>query len=285
MPGRSFEPGSLLRLAHERARTSLASGALQPITTETVEIDEDAVRFSVYILGELQRKLDADADQRSHRINPFLDPDPELVVTDVSETHLCLLNKFNILDDHLLIVTRAFELQSERLDETDFTALALCMAEFDGLGFFNSGPVAGASQPHRHVQLVPVPIGAGPEPVPLAARIASGALPFEHAFSAVDGRDASAAFGVYCRHLEDLGLVAGAGPPEPYNFLVTREWMLTVPRRRERVDGIPINALAFAGALLVRDREQLESLRRGGAFPLLTRAAGRLDGRGQARSR
>ena len=42
-------------------------------------------------------------------VNPFLPYDPDLVVADISDTHVALLNKFNVIDHHLLIVTRCFK--------------------------------------------------------------------------------------------------------------------------------------------------------------------------------
>ena len=51
----------------------------------------------------------------------------------------------------------------------------------------------------------------------------------------------------------------------------TRAWMLFVPRTRNAAEDIPINALGFAGALLVQDRAQLERVRRTGPFELLRR--------------
>ena len=47
-------------------------------------------------------------------------------------------------------------------DGADFDALARGLAAIDGLAFYNGGTVAGASQPHKHLQLVPVPLGVGP---------------------------------------------------------------------------------------------------------------------------
>ena len=63
-----------------------------------------------------------------------------------------------------------------------------------------------------------------------------------------------------------VGLEAEPSPPgrlptAAYNLLVTREWMLLVPRAREAYEDISVNALGFAGALLARDDKQLELLR------------------------
>ena len=46
-----------------------------------------------------------------------------MFVADVSDTHLCLLNKFNVIEHHLLIVTRKFEHQETLLTVRDFQAV------------------------------------------------------------------------------------------------------------------------------------------------------------------
>ena len=96
------------------------------------------------------------------RKNPFLPYEPDLYVADVSPTHVCILNKYNVVDLHLLIITRAFEHQESRLRLPDFQALWRCLVEYDSLGFYNSGHLSGASQPHKHLQVVPLPLaGSG----------------------------------------------------------------------------------------------------------------------------
>ena len=54
----------------------------------------------------------------------------------------------------------------------------------------------------------------------------------------------------------------------PYNLLITRSWMLFVPRRQECFEQISLNALAFAGALLAKNSHQLEQLLNPGPTPL-----------------
>ncbi|TMH28158.1 MAG: hypothetical protein E6H63_09175 [Betaproteobacteria bacterium] len=58
-------------------------------------------------------------------------------------------------------------------------------------------------------------------------------------------------------------------PLAPYNLLVTRDWMLVVPRRQERYESISVNALGFAGSLFVRDAAELELVRRAGPMNVL----------------
>ena len=295
-----FEPGMLERRVRERTAAALRTGALQPIPTRGEIIEDAGVPFFVRVLDNLKRK---EAAQRIRRAasaeagrSPFLPWDPDLFVAGISPTHVCLLNKFNVMERHLLIVTREFREQESALERTDFEALATCMAEFDSLGFYNAGAVAGASQRHKHLQLVPLPLAPNLPPgaagVPVSALLAPAPdagtigtvprLPFAHALAALAPQawdsPAGAAAGMleaYAALLRFTGLrpsdTEAAGGP--CNLLVTRRWMLLVPRARECFDSISINALGFAGALLVKTQEQLERLRRVGPMAALATVA------------
>jgi ATP adenylyltransferase len=149
--------------------------------------------------------------------------------------------------------------------------------------------VAGASQPHKHLQLVPLPFDPAGPALPIAPAIDAAALsrdaqrldalPFPHAIAALAASAdagpqvaAAEAFAQYLRLLPAIGVAlpaAGGRIAEPYNLLVTRQWMLAVPRVRECFHSISCNSLAFAGALLVDDDEQLGLLRRLGPTAVL----------------
>ncbi|MBW2254170.1 MAG: phosphorylase, partial [Deltaproteobacteria bacterium] len=58
----------------------------------------------------------------------------------------------------------------------------------------------------------------------------------------------------------------------PYNLLLTRQWMLVVPRSREHVDGMSLNALAFAGALLVKNTAEMARVMARGPMGVLAAA-------------
>jgi ATP adenylyltransferase len=66
---------------------------------------------------------------------------------------------------------------------------------------------------------------------------------------------------------------SGPSTPGPYNLLVTREWMLVVPRSAEHVGSISVNALAFAGSFFVRDPGELDLLKELGPMTILERVA------------
>ncbi|MBN3751372.1 phosphorylase [Paraburkholderia sp. Tr-20389] len=295
-----FDPRKLWPAIERQTAHALQCGALQPIDTVQTVIESDGVRFIVRQVSSLTRKdqqrVQARKLQTEKRVavNPFLPYEPDLFVADISGTHLALLNKFNVIDHHLLIVTREFRRQEALLDLADFEALMRCMAGFDGVGFYNSGPEAGASQPHKHLQIVPLPLGDSELPVPVEPLLAQAfgagpvgrvpGLPFRHAFArlALDDAppDAAAhtALACYRALLDAAGIGAGEvdGEPchaTPYNLLVTRRWMLLVPRSMERVEGVSVNALGFAGSLFVRDAAHLELIERLGPMNVLRRVA------------
>lgn len=283
-------PISPLRDAIDKqTQHALACGALLPIETAHTFIDDGGVRFAVRVAANLARKEAAGQTPRTQPPrDPFLPYERDLFVADLSPTHVALLNKFNVLPHHLLIVTRAFAAQETLLDAADFAALVLALREIDGLGFYNGGAIAGASQAHKHLQMVPLPLeggGAGTQStVPMEALFGNAqaradgateipALPFRHAFARLDLVDeaqplehaAQMALRCYRKLLETSGVACvdrhgAAYQGAPYNLLVTRRWMLTVPRSAERVEGISVNSLGFAGSFFVRDAPQLETL-------------------------
>ena len=291
-----FEPGTLRRLTQTTAARALASGVLLPISS-TIEVVEDGgVSFQV---RRVTRRWVKDRARRGSqpgagRPNPFLPYEPQLYVADASATHVCLLNKFSVVSDHLLIVTREFQHQQSELGRPDFEALWRCLAEYDSLAFYNSGPEAGASQLHRHLQLIPWPpainLPLDPRTRPIGSAQFKSVVwpPYQHAFERLTLRPDTATDGAsevlhttYQRLLASLGLILDVGQPPAYNLLVTRDWMLAVPRLCECFRSISLNSLAFVGAMLVHDNEQLNELRIAGPMTALKHVAGRAPGRNQ----
>jgi ATP adenylyltransferase len=277
----SLWPTLLERTAHARDRKKMLS-----IPAESVVIKQCGVAFQVHVITAMAKKEEAKAAQPN--TNPFLPYDPDLFVAEISPTHVALLNKFNVVDHHLLIVTRAYEDQEALLTREDCAALLIGLAEIDGLGFYNAGPAAGASQRHKHLQLIPLSALHEPhlpiEPLLRSVKMvgAPGTVPdfpFLHAYAPmdpdwIDPRKDGASSLVACYHslLRAVGL-AVEEPSAPYNLLVTRQWLLLVPRSQDCFEGISINALGFAGALLVKDAAQLEILRTRGPMTALQRVA------------
>lgn len=291
--------GDLWACLETTTAEALASGALRPIPTSFEFVEEGGVRFLVRVLESLVRKEEErwrrEREGGEAGANPFLPYEKDLFVGRLTENHLCLLNKFNVVEHHLLIVTEEFEDQEEYLNEGDFEAMLSGLSEFPSLAFYNGGTVAGASQPHKHLQLVPLPLASeGPE-VPLQPAIdrvryagpagTSSLLPFRHAVAAMNPlwlrnprEGAAEARGIYHLMLKAVGMEPesvprGSRQSTPYNLLATGEWMLLVPRSREFFDGASVNALGFAGALLVRSESELARLKERGPLEVLKSVA------------
>lgn len=296
-----FEAGTLWRKLVDRTESAIACGALHSIETEHETLRQDGLSFVVRVATNLIRKAEERREraQRDHtggrEFNPFLPPEAE-----ISDSHLALLNKFNVVERHLLIVTRAFEHQEQLLTQADFAALWLCLREYPALGFYNGGTTAGASQKHKHLQLVPLPLYPDQGGFPLEDLYTSAPpregiqrlepLPFLHAWSRLPvGLDqdptkaAAHSLALYRRMLNETGIRMLAGTDgerqaAPYNLLMTHEWMLLVPRSREFSHGISVNALGYVGSLFVKDKHGLETLRHLGPMQLLRDVSVGTDG-------
>jgi ATP adenylyltransferase len=193
-----FKPGTLWKHIQERAERAKKLEALYAIQTTSEFVQQNNLPFLVRMVSNLakgeQQKIEIGL-RDARAVNPFLPYDEDLWVTDISQTHICLLNKFNVIENHILLVTRLFEDQESLLTAEDFEAMWICMAEFDGLAFYNSGPVAGASQRHKHLQIVPLPLASQGPKVPIESALItshqekglrrSPNLPFNHGISAV----------------------------------------------------------------------------------------------------
>ncbi len=286
-PGKSLlEPGTLWQKLSERTLSARQCGALQSIETEYQIIEQNDILFVVRTMSNMARKEQARRKQQKQelqtgkRVDPFLPYEEELFVCDLSPTHLCLLNKYNVVDNHLLIVTRAYEEQTALLNLQDFAALWTCLQEIDGLAFFNAGRIAGASQPHKHLQLLPFPLAPNLTQLPIAKAIAkatfngsigtTSSFPFRHAITSLNFSDSdnpmAVAQTILCLYHE---LLAAVGlpvdnttimQPGAYNLLATKNWLLLVPRSQGSYKSIYINSLGFAGSLFVRDRSTFEVL-------------------------
>lgn len=266
-----FQPDTLKTKITAQIASAQQKGALKSIPTEYHLLKEQNLTFILRVVSNLERKEKAQKQQStSGDFDPFLPYDPDLFVTDISETHLCLLNKYNVMDEHLLIVTREFEEQENLLDYADFWAVGAMLNVLDGLVFYNAGKIAGASVRHKHLQLVPRELAPN-QGIPIESVLEDAE--FEHAIGIVRSFRYSHAYLKLVPPQEDsltswaqmslasyqqLLTALALAPRSPYNLLMTREWMLIVPRSQASYQNIGINALGFAGAMLVSNQQQLE---------------------------
>ncbi|KAG9378894.1 APA2 ATP adenylyltransferase [Pyrenophora tritici-repentis] len=102
------------------------------------------------------------------KIDPFENPPEALRIADIptiDPSHVLVLNKFPIIAEHFILATKSNKKQTHVLEQDDLEATYACLKEWQEstgdqkrrlLAFFNSGEHSGASQPHRHLQFLPV---------------------------------------------------------------------------------------------------------------------------------
>jgi len=300
------------RLWEKVASTSIQAkraGAIISIDTTQEFIKDHGIKFIVSVSKALNKKPigDVTAPTKSEvKKNPFLPCEPDLFVQEINGTHNLVLNKFNVVENHVILATVDFQRQSEPLNEQDFAAAWHVMSGLNLLGFYNCGPLSGASQPHKHLQMIPLPLSAEID-CPIHPLILESAptsptqifelrdLKFKHKCALLDQSNLKSDLeeGEEEKHTEILKNSAQylekiynnllesvkqdsevQGQIElSYNFLMTNKWMMVVPRKAEKYGNIPVNSIGFCGAILVKNEEDLRTLKDVGPLRVLEHLA------------
>ncbi|CAI6337760.1 unnamed protein product [Periconia digitata] len=115
----------------------------------------------------------SEGDKPKKKFDPFESPPASLFITDIpsntsNPSHFLVLNKFPVIPNHFILATKENKPQTHFLEEDDLAAAHACLKSWvvenasstqkhDRLfAFFNSGEYSGASQPHRHLQFLPI---------------------------------------------------------------------------------------------------------------------------------
>lgn len=269
--------------ALERSRVAIRQGALQPLNTHCEAAGSTG--DDNFELRRLTARLPKHLRTSGPKENPFLPWDQRLEVSAIGDDHALILNKYPVQLGHMLLVTRQWASQTDWLEAGDFSALASVDEVTSGLWFFNSGPDAGASQPHRHLQLLPrraeavicpreswferrlqgLKPGQGepPTPVEQASRVRRRHQGVEQDTHLLE---------LYRSLAEELDIGNpdhDSKPAGPYNLLLTPGWMAMIRRASDGSHGFSVNALGFAGYLLATDDSDLQWLSREGPERLL----------------
>lgn len=237
---------------------ALLAGTLLPISTEPKALREEGVD---YILHKITTNSTVKFSPKPAEFNPFLPYDSSMYVSDAGSDHVCLLNKFPVFSPHLLICSKTFVKQTTALTQQDFDAWLMGFDDDDVFGFYNGGKTAGASQPHRHMQLVKAEL-------PLAEVISQGKLPFTHRLFHYQQLDPQTLLQDYKTAMLDMGLF-DEYECKAYNVLLTSRWMMILPRSANKKDGIFANAINYSGHFLVKNEEQMEQLSEHGVMQFL----------------
>lgn len=248
--------------AQEVIQQALLNGALLPISTEPKVLTQNGVDYFLHLKNHNSK---VKFSPKPEGFNPFLPYEADMFVANAGEQHVCLLNKFPVLAPHLLICSKDFVEQTAPLTQADFAAWIMGYTQPDVLGFYNGGSIAGASQPHRHMQLVQTD-------VPLKTVITQGKLPFNHQLFHYDRLDSQRLFNDYNSAMKALGLY-GEQQCHPYNLLLGNDWMLILPRSQNNIQGIFANGINYSGHFLLANEAQIDWLSDYGVMRFLSECA------------
>lgn len=285
----------VMQAVNERIQQALASGVLQPFTFHVQQIQAQNHSFDICWVPALSAKERGSSsgfifDDQNLDNNPFLPPDPILTVGQLGDYHHVVLNKYPVCKQHLVIPRVEFANQRSPLLYEDFLALSLLLGKFGGLGFYNGGSRAGASQQHLHLQWLPestdnasiLPFTQGLDSDLILQAQYQRNWNFEHVFFYVPpsqdeheyARWLYQSYQLACRQLK-LELQADGLMPA-MNLLVQNGWLLMVPRSQAQLPPIRLNALSFAGRIYVSEFEHIEYLRQKGIVKVLAAVSGSL---------
>lgn len=214
--------------------------------------------------------------------NPFEKPEPELTVLssfgDADEFRI-VLNKFPVVPTHFMMITKQFKSQDTPLSPTELTSVysILCKLKFQDtdkkwFAFYNCGPQSGASQPHKHIQFIPLPKNYTPFTEAIANTsgpfipnqtqepLQDGNLPFAHFLARLPENPLEVTEEVlamtYLSLLQRTLTVlrdSGAGHIS-YNCLVTTKYIMLVPRSSGKFqESLGINSCGFMGLILCKN--------------------------------
>ncbi|KAF4320359.1 hypothetical protein BBO99_00001268 [Phytophthora kernoviae] len=279
------------------------SQALKKLTAgyELLPPAENGVRYILWSADTAHTKptpvksAETEQTKLKEEVKPFRDPfakenlEMDLFITQLHDTHNLVLNKFNVADEHVVLPTIEFAPQEQPLDATDFRAMWTAMKGLDAFAFFNCGFNSGASQPHKHMQLMTYPsikaiTGLDMPPLlhfinqklyeyPMTETVQLPELPFCHFLHRIDLADdsekaAAAITTMYDKVLQQMnttkypsdttqGATSSAPSlPVAYNLLLTSSFLFLIPRKTQAFNGIEVNSIGFIGSYFVRNNEQ-----------------------------
>ncbi|KAJ4391061.1 bifunctional AP-4-A phosphorylase/ADP sulfurylase [Gnomoniopsis smithogilvyi] len=168
-------PANLPDLVRATFNKAKANGDVNFYPTQVAVLTPASTPFQLRFSPSLANKPKAppsssspsSGHEKKKPFNPFENPPPQLTVSPIGPSHTLVLNKFAIVPEHAILITRTFKPQTHLLEADDLAATHACIRAYHDcptegkereelFAFFNCGDHSGASQPHRHLQLLPV---------------------------------------------------------------------------------------------------------------------------------
>ena len=263
--------------ALDQTLLSIDNKSLCPLKTDI--ITRDLYQKNDFIIRRLDTSKFNKKKFYGPRQNPFCPWEKILEIDKIGNYHQLILNKYPVQKGHILLITNTWKPQNGWLDNNDWTAIQKVNKDTSGLWFFNSSPIAGASQPHRHFQLLrrsKDEISCPREKWFLDMKSDTNSVCklkkniIISKFNFLE--NSTSLFELYLELANKLGLgdpINDDKPKYPYNILMTNKWIAIIKRRYDHLHGFSINGLGFAGYLLVTDESDINYLRKYGPEKLL----------------
>ena len=263
--------------ALHKSKISINSKSLFPLKTK--DITKNLYKGDDFIIRELDNTIFKKNFLIGPKVNPFKPWEKILEIDSIGNNHQLILNKYPVQIGHILLITNKWKEQNGWIDINDWEAIREVNKDTTGLWFFNSGPLAGASQPHRHIQLL------RRDPSELSCPRENWILDFNN----INYENKK-----FCKNIiikkfskslneenipeiyKELSYRLDLGDPNvdkkpryPYNLIFTNSWMILIKRKTDNLYGFSINALGFAGYLLVTKKSNIKYLKKYGPEKLL----------------
>lgn len=135
--------------------TSMTSTSLETIkTSNLVLVTDDSSGFD-FVVSVADRKSSKKPSATGITDPLSLDMIDKDLIVDSFGGYSLVLNKFNTVEDHCLLITDGYVHQLSPLHQLDLDLWISLLETIDGVGFYNSNHISGASQAHKHMQLIP----------------------------------------------------------------------------------------------------------------------------------
>ena len=262
--------------ALEQTRISIDKGHLFPLNT--IDITNQLYNKNDFLIRKLDTSKFKNDLKFGPKVNPFNPWDKVLEIGKVGQHHHLILNKYPVQIGHTLLITNKWMPQNGWLDLKDWYAIKKVNEDTSGLWFFNSGPIAGASQPHRHIQLLRRDADEKICPreewfinfdkTKINKKLFKNIIVQAFDFS----NDITNIYQIYIELSKSMGLgdpYIDKKPIHPYNLLITNKWIALIKRSNDKIYGFSVNSLGFAGYLLVTEKSDTEYLKLNGPEALL----------------
>ena len=249
-----------------------SNSSLHPLETKLLESNE--FPFNDFQLRKLISEKPLYFSNIRPQPNPFLPWDKSLEIEQISRAHVLILNKYPVTLGHMLLISSSWEKQSSWLTRKDFSSISIVERDLSGLWFFNSSPKAGASQPHKHFQLLPRLKDelSCPRDNWFKDKLKlrkEGSMILDKNIHVLErtryGKSDSdeELYELYLNLCEIISLGKpenNLAPLNPYNLIFTSSWIALVRRKRESYKGFSLNALGFCGYLLATKESDIKWL-------------------------